>query len=108
MPNQLQTHTAERSARKGAALGLRLPGAAIPPISWNAWQVVERAHGFHVSRESGSGIVTEFLRNEVGGLKVFRKRPLADAACAKANFTVTAQRLSADPMLGGTARSTAS
>lgn len=101
----MKAATVERTARKGASLGLRLPSAAVPPISWNAWQVVERANGFHVSRESGSGTATEFLRNEVGGVKVFRKRALATAACAQANFTATAQRLSREPLLAGRASS---
>lgn len=89
------------AAEAPAYLGLRLPPNAIPPISWAAWEVVERAHGFHVSRESIGGTRTEFLRNEVGDIKIFRKRSLADVACAGANFTVTAERLAAEPLLGG-------
>lgn len=89
-------------ARTGAALGLRLPAGAIPPISWGAWTVVPRANGFHVSRESIGGTRTEFVRNEVGGVKVFRKRHLADLACTQATFTTQAEQLSAEPLLGGT------
>lgn len=93
--------TAERTALKGAHLGLRPPASPIPPISWNDWQVVERAKGFHVARESSTGNAVEFLRNEVGQVKVFRKQAAAAAACAKANFDVQAKRLAAEPMLGG-------
>jgi hypothetical protein len=88
-------------ARAGAALGLRLPPACVPTISWSAWTVVDRTHGFHVSRESAGGTAREFLRNEVGDVKVFRKHHLAATACAAANFSSTAETLSAEPLLGG-------
>lgn len=69
----------------GRPLGLRLPRTTIPAVVWCAWQVVERANGFHVSRESISGARTEALENAVGRTKVFRRRELALAACASAN-----------------------
>jgi|GEM_PF-6592366 len=76
------THAAPR--------GLRLAPADVPTVSWLPWQVVERTHGWHVSRESVSGARTEALRNEVRGVKVFRKRELAQAACDKANAATAA------------------
>jgi hypothetical protein len=91
---------AQASASPARSLGLRLPAWTIPTISWAPWQVVDRAHGFHVSRESIGGTAREFLRNEVGDVKVFRKAHLATAACAAANFTSTAETLSAEPLLG--------
>lgn len=90
--------------RTEPAIRRRLPSAPVPPITWQAWQVVDRAKGFHVAREADSGAV-EFLRNEVHGVKVFRKRGPAEAACAQANFTATAQRLSAEPLFRGGAAS---
>lgn len=68
-----------------APLGLRLPRTAVPTETWGPWTVAERANGFHVSRESANGTRTEALLNDVGRTKVFRKRELADAACAEAN-----------------------
>jgi hypothetical protein len=87
-------------APSGARLGLRLPPAQIPAVSWGRWEVVPRSNGFHVSRESAGGRV-EVLLNEVRKLKVFRSRPLADKACAAANFDATATALKAEPLLGG-------
>lgn len=76
-------------------LGLRLAPADKPTIAWNAWQVVARTNGYHVSRESGSGAQTEALTNAVGRTKVFRSRMLAEQACAHHNFKATAEALSA-------------
>lgn len=76
-------------------LGLRLAPADKPAIAWNPWQVVPRAKGYHVSRESASGAHTEALTNQVGRTKVFRSRMLAEQACAHHNFKATAEALSA-------------
>ena len=83
------------------AIGLRLPASSIPAVAWGRWEVVPRAKGFHVSRESANGTRTEALTNEVGRIKVFRKHALAATACAQANFKADAERLSAEPMLSG-------
>lgn len=80
----MQTPSAHSRKATGAPLGLRLPPASLPAVAWSPWQVVDREHGFHVSRESGSGASVDFLRNEVREVKIFRKRELALAACAKA------------------------
>lgn len=84
-----------------AALGLRLPASTLPAVSWLPWSVVPRAHGFHVSREAAGGASTEFLRNEVRQVKVFRSELAAVKACQKANFDATASALSREPLLGG-------
>jgi hypothetical protein len=81
--------------------GLRLRPGTAPAVVWQAWQVTARAKGFHVSRESITGAQREFLRNEVSQVRVFRKLEKAQAACAQANFTTAAERLSAEPLLGG-------
>jgi len=102
MPDTPSQSPSPRAQRSAAPLGFRLPPPPAPAVSGEPWQVVERANGFHVSRESGSG-ATEFLRNEVRAVKVFRKRELAQAACAQANFTAEAARLSREPLMGGAA-----
>jgi hypothetical protein len=83
-----------------------VPGMRLPPVARSAggaqWQVTDRANGFHVSREADDGR-TETLNNEVGKIRIFRKRMLAEQACAAANFDVTATRLKAEPLLGGQA-----
>lgn len=69
------------------ALGLRIPRPEQPAVAWLPWQVVDRDGGcFHVSREAASGQhIPQALTNEVGRIKIFRKRELAQAACAAAN-----------------------
>ena len=71
----------------GSQEGATHAAPASIPDAWKPWQVVPRALGFHVSRETESGAAREFLRNEVRGVKVFRKRELADAARNAANNT---------------------
>lgn len=85
------------------ALGLRLPRTAVPTECWGAWTVVERANGFHVSRESANGSRTEALLNDVGRTRIFRKRPLAEKACAEANFTAGCVALKASGLLSPSA-----
>jgi hypothetical protein len=73
-------------------LGLRLPPQ--PPatpagVTWKPWQVNDRAQGHHVSREAADGSAHEFVRNEVGAVKVFRKRDLAQAVCDARNGAVS-------------------
>ncbi len=70
-------------------------------VTWKPWAVVPRARGFHVSRETESGDSREFLRNEVRAVKVFRKRELADAACAAANDDGTRELLDFERRLVG-------
>lgn len=81
------THTSHSQPTARPALGLRIPRPEQPAIAWLPWQVVDRdGCGFHVSREAASGQHTpEALKNEVGRVKVFRKRELAQAACDRAN-----------------------
>lgn len=84
-------------------LGLRLAPAAVPATAWNRWTVVARTHGFHVSRESANGTRTEALLNDVRKVKVFRSEKLAIEACNAANFAADAERLKAEPLMGGKA-----
>ena len=79
---KLALNEPERGRR---ALGLRLPRAMVPATTWGPWQVVARANGFHVSRESANDQRTEAHLNAVGRTMIFRRRELADAACAKLN-----------------------
>lgn len=73
------------AAEMPRAFGLRLPAAQVPSVVWTPWQVVTRAHGFHVSRESISGAHTEFARNEVRAVKVFRSQEKAQATADSLN-----------------------
>jgi hypothetical protein len=86
MPRAFGLHLPLGAARRvfsaGPATGALSPDQA---TSWKSWVVVPRALGFHVSRETKDGNCFEFLLNEVRAVKVFRKRELADAACAEAN-----------------------
>lgn len=54
---------------------------------WKPWEVVPRARGFHVSRESSDGQQHEFLLNSVRKVTIFRSPQLAAQACDKANAT---------------------
>lgn len=47
------------------------------------WRSVERARGFHVSRETQGR--TEFLLNEVRRVRIFRKPETAQQAADRAN-----------------------
>jgi hypothetical protein len=77
------------------AAPLRAPIArpAAEPIAWADWQVVTRAHGFHVSREAIDGTRREFLLNDIREVKIFRAGPAAIRACEQANFDARASRL---------------
>lgn len=70
----------------GRALGV------VPPASrtvvWLPWQVVERSHGFHVTRIRAFGEGREFLKNSVRKVTMFRSRERAEAAAATANAKV--------------------
>ena len=96
------------TTRRAPPAGLRIARPAQPVIAWNAWAVVDRANGFHVSRESASGAHHEALTNEVGRTRIFRKRPLAEQACTNANaaagFAIEAARLAQEPLLQGGAQ----
>jgi hypothetical protein len=72
------------------SFGLRLPvgGSAIAPAApaeWRAWEVVKRARGWHVSRETRDGSKREFVLNEVRRVRIFRNVESAITACNSAN-----------------------
>jgi hypothetical protein len=91
----MNAHTTAADAARCAcpALGLPIPRPARPAVAWGAWVVVDREHGFHVSREGRRAIAGsaaaevhgQTLLNEVGKTKIFRRRELAQAACDRAN-----------------------
>lgn len=84
----LHTTSGRKALPPSAALILGTAGrnTSTPgTVAWLPWTVQARAHGFHVSRESAGGTKTEFLRNAVGKVTIFRSRERADEACSKAN-----------------------
>jgi hypothetical protein len=72
------------------SFGMSLPlgGTVIAPAAapqWRAWEVVKRARGWHVSRETKDGAKHEFVLNEVRRVRIFRSVESAIAACNSAN-----------------------
>jgi hypothetical protein len=56
-----------------------------PALQWKPREVVKRARGWHVSRETRDGQKTEFVLNEVRRVCIFRRLETAIAACVAAN-----------------------